>query len=859
MRQTQAESRPHFWLRKAMGLIGLALFAVAFAVIHHELKVHHYHEIVHRLAGYSPLTLLAAVALTAVNYLVLTAYDGLAIRYLGKTIQTWQRMLTSFIAYVFSYNIGLSVFGGSAIRYRMYSAFGLSPTDIAKIVAFNVLSLWIGFFALAGAVFLYQPLAIHRHLSLPFATARPFGVLFLLLVAVYVGLSCRQKKIFRLGSWTLHVPSPRYTVAQLLISSVDWALASGVLYLLLPANRPFSFFAFLSIFLLAQLAGLVSHVPGGVGVFESVVLFFVVPALSAPEVIASLFAYRAIYYLLPLMVAMLLLVGHELIRSRAVLKRTWGMFDHLLWSFVPQMFAATTFLTGVLLLVSGATPAAHGRLHWLRHVVPLPIMEISHFLGSLAGVALLFVAWWLYRRLNAAYLFTIAILSAGIVFSLLKGFDFEEAMVLGLMLAALLPCRKFFYRQTSLIDDPLTTGWFVASAGVIIFSVWLGIFSYKNIAYADNLWWRFEFSAEAPRFLRATVGVVTFALLLALTRLFRPPRLKQAADAPVNREQIRAVVANSTNASANLALLGDKRFFMSESGNSFVMYGIQGRSWVVLGDPVGREEEWPDLLWQFRELCDRHNGWPVFYEVGHANLYLYVNLGLTLLKIGEEAKVRLSEFGLEGSQRKHLRYVANRHDKDGYLIKVVPAEGVPILLPQLREISDAWLQEKRSREKGFSLSFFNEAYLQNFPMAVVERGNTIVAFANVWSGGGRQELSLDQMRYRPEAPAGIMEFLFVQLMLWGKQEGYTWCSLGMSPLSGFPKHPLAPFWNKVGGFIFRHGENFYNFEGLRAYKNKFGPVWEPRYLAAPAGLRLPRILSNVTVLIAGGLKGVLTK
>ncbi len=116
------------------------------------------------------------------------------------------------------------------------------------------------------------------------------------------------------------------------------------------------------------------------------------------------------------------------------------------------------------------------------------------------------------------------------------------------------------------------------------------------------------------------------------------------------------------------------------------------------------------------------------------------------------------------------------------------------------------------------------------------------------------------MRYDPEtAPINMMEFLTVELILWAQVEGYEWFDLGMAPLSGLEKHPLAPLWHKIGNVIFEHGEDFYNFEGLYAYKSKFGPEWQPRYLAAPSGLRIPMVLMSVASVISGGLQGVFRK
>ena len=115
------------------------------------------------------------------------------------------------------------------------------------------------------------------------------------------------------------------------------------------------------------------------------------------------------------------------------------------------------------------------------------------------------------------------------------------------------------------------------------------------------------------------------------------------------------------------------------------------------------------------------------------------------------------------------------------------------------------------------------------------------------------------MRYRPETPNGIMEYLFLQVMLWAKGEGYGWFNLGMAPLSGLEARTLSPVWTRLGGFVFRHGEHFYNFKGLRHYKEKFDPVWSPKYLACPGGISIPRTLADVNLLISGGIKGMLSR
>ena len=284
------------------------------------------------------------------------------------------------------------------------------------------------------------------------------------------------------------------------------------------------------------------------------------------------------------------------------------------------------------------------------------------------------------------------------------------------------------------------------------------------------------------------------------------------------------------------------------------MYQIAGHSWIALGDPVGSKQGAEELVWRLREISDHHGGQTVFYQVGPERLALYVDLGLAALKIGEEARVPLEEFSLEGAERAELRQSHRRAQRDGASFEVVPPEGIEPLLPALQRISSAWLASKSTGEKRFSMGAFSAQYLRQFPLAVVRRAGAPAAFTNLWTTGTRAELSVDLMRFGPEAPRSAMDYLFVELMLWGRAAGYRSFNLGMAPLSGLEAHPLAPAWHRVGNFIFRHGEHFYNFEGLRRYKAKFAPSWEPRYLVARGGIALPRVLVDVSVLIAGGMK-----
>ena len=842
------------WRHRAAGVAGSLLVVCAFVaaifVLHHELRDYGLRDIEERLSLISWGQLGAAVLLTASSYCLLTGYDWLAIRYIDRSLPYGRIALASFISYVSSYNFG-AILGGTTMRYRLYSTFGLSTVEIVKVIAICTLTFVLGWCTLAGVVFVADPVPLPDMIKLPLATVYPIGVALLVCVVLYLAASALWHRPIVVRGWELSLPPPGFTLMQMLIATADLMAAAGVLYVLLPAGMSTSYPRFLGIFLMAQGLGIMSHVPGGLGVVEAVLLVSLGPEDRA-ALMGSMIVYRITYYLLPLGLATLLLAAHEGFERRETMTRFAHLFGRWAPAIVPRVLAFTTFAGGAMLLVYGALPRTVSRWHWLSNAVPLPIVEVSHFLGSIAGVGLLLLARGLLERLDAAYHLTVGLLAGGIVISLLRAFNLEEALILTVMLAALLPCKSYFDRKASLLSESLTAGWITSIVLVLVGTLWIGAFAHKHVEYSHSMWWQFELTEDAPRFLRASVGAAALLLFVGLSRLLRPADPK--FHLPDNDEMAAAadVIAESPRATAFLALLGDKSLMFNANRSAFVMYSIEGASWVSLGDPVGPPTEVPELAWRFCELCDRHAGWPVFYQVAAEQQPLYLDLGLSLLKLGEEARVPLANFGLEGPSRRWMRQALHNADKEGCTFEIVPQPEVESHLGELKRVSDEWIAKRNAHEKGFSLGYFRADYLRRFPAAVVRHEGQIVGFTNVFPGAGRHEMSGDLMRYRPGSPAGVMDFLFIELMLWARAEGYEWFNLGMAPLSGLDVGPLAPLWNRVGTLVFRHGEHFYNFQGLRHYKEKFDPVWEPKYLASPGGLRLPRILANVATLIAGG-------
>lgn len=831
---------------KAVGAVLVCLAAIL--LIYREVEAFRWQDIRSSLAAVPQRVILISAALTALNYIILIGYDLIAVRTLGHPLSLRRISLASFTGFVASNNFG-AVFGGTPVRARLYSAWGFSAGEMAHLIILVGSTFWLGLFALSGVVFIVTPFPIPPQLNLPFTSVRPLGIILALVALSSIALSVFRRTPIQCRGYEFTIPSPKVLALQFLVATADFLVAAGCLYVLMPPSVTIPYFEFLGIFLLAIVAIVITNVPGGVGVFEAVILTFS-GADNQAAVIASLMIFRLVYFIAPLGVAVIILVLYEAHPHLKTIQRVSITAGDALGGLIPRFIAYGTMALGAILLFSGALPPIAGRVEVLKLILPLPAVEASHFLASLAGGGLLLLGRGLLRRLDGAWFGAVLLLGAACLFSLTKGLDYEEASGSFLLLLMLLLARKEFYRRGSILHPSWTTRWFTAILIVVICTTGLALFSHQHVEYSHELWWKFAFDADAPRALRAQVAVMVLLLGFAALKLFGADSLKQEHDAtPEELELAAAIIKTSPKTQSNLALLGDKALLFNDEKTAFLMYGVQNRSWTVMGDPVGDRESWPELMWEFREHCDKYDAWPVFYHIAPENIPLYIDQGFVLLKLGEEARVKTSTFSMEGKRWQSLRSNFNKFRKEGTEFIVLPPEQVKDVLPRLKEISDTWLEEKQGAEKGFSLGFFDEEYLCRFPCAIVRYQGEIVAFANLWLGADKDEFAIDLMRHL-DSPKRMMDYLFIELILWGKEQGYQWFNMGMAPLSGIEAHELSPAWNKMASLLYRHGDRFYSFEGLRDYKDKFAPTWSPRYLAAPGGLALPRILADVTRLIA---------
>ena len=843
-------------------LLTAGLFVLGAFALYHLLKPVNFKDVMAQVRGTPwPIIALSSLAMLT-GYGALIGYDWSALRYLGKKLPLPVIMTGGFLGYALGNTIGAGPVTGGAVRYRIYASLGLTGYDIAAIAVFGSAAFGLGATIIGFGALAYHPYALQSLTTIPPQILRLIGIAALLVsIGLLLALALRKSEITFRGH-RFKRPSLPLIGGQILFTAVDILMAATVLYLLLPPSD-LGFATFLAVFAAAILAGVASHVPGGVGVFETVILTALPASVPVDQAAAGLLLYRLIYYIVPFTLALVILALSELrmasAKTQSPQMQALAPIFKAVSSVAPVALSGMIFASGVFMLLSAVIPASSAVAEEMEMILPLGFVEGGALLSSAIGAALLIIAHGLIRRVEGAYWLALIALIAGMVASLLHGLDYERAAILFLMTLILLPCRREFYRSARLTRNPLSLRWCLLLGSIIIAALAVYFFAHKATLYRHELWWQFATDQHAPRAMRAgLIGALAIGLFALLASL-RPPRVATALASPDEIAQARSVIATQPNPDANFALTGDKSLLFSDSGRSFLMYRIQGRSWIALGEPVGDPTESAQLAWEFVDAANAANARPVFYEVPPDNLGLWIEMGFALHKMGEEAVVPLATFSLDGSARKKLRAAHSRAGRDGLSFDILPAPVDDATLSTLRIISDQWLADKNSTEKQFSVGRFDPSYLRQFPIAVVRFEGRIVAFANVLTTAQKATATIDLMRHVDDAPSGLMDYLFTELMLHLKDEGYASFSLGMAPLAGLETRRGSRWTMKLGAFVYRYGGHFYNFDGLRNFKNKFDPNWHPRYLVAPPHANVLLIAADAAALVSGGLRQGLAK
>ena len=623
------------------------------------------------------------------------------------------------------------------------------------------------------------------------------------------------------------------------------------LYILFMAfNQPIQVGPLVAGYAMGVLFWIVSITPQGIGVVEGV-MSLVFTSLGVPAAIATTvsLAFRGLTFWLPLTLGFILL--------RRV--KTFGTGErNLAESWGVRVAALLTAIMGIVNLLSAITPSLASRLTILEQFSPLTVRRGGHLTAALAGFALLLLAGNLWRRKRVAWLLTLVVLAISAISHMIKGLDYEEALLSTALAFWLWQLRHHFHARS---DRPSVQQGIRVLAISLAFTLAYGVagFYLLDRHYSVN----FGFWSA----LRQTVVMFTqfydpglqpitgfgryFADLIyvigagtvgyALFMLVRPVFIRIPATVH-ERMQAQAIVETYGHSSlAYFTLFDDKAYFFSPDG-PMVAYAAKGRAAVALGDPIGPENDIPATISEFKQFCSQNDWTPAFYQTLPDYLESYKQAGFQIVCIGHEGIVDLATFTLEGGENRGLRYAFNHLAKLGYRAEVINPPIPDTLLNELHMISDEWLTSMHGTEKRFSVGCFEDDYIRKGRVIVIiTPEGQITAFANILSEHRRNEATIDLMRRKSETEPGTMEFLFASLFRWAREQGYATFNLGLSSLSGVGEFPDDPAIERTLHYIYEHVNQFYNFKGLHAFKDKFHPTWSPRYLVYPSAASLPVI------------------
>ena len=522
----------------------------------------------------------------------------------------------------------------------------------------------------------------------------------------------------------------------------------------------------------------------------------------------------------------------------------------------------------VVNLLSSVTRPFAQRLVLLEQLSPLQVRHGGRLTSTLAGFALLLLASQLWRRKRVAWLLTLILLAVSVVSHLLKGLDFEEGGIGLLLMAMLLALRRLFHARS---DAPSVRHGVQVLAVAVLFTLVYGTAGFYLMEHAFRTRFSLPLAIEQTlvmftefydpglepisnlgRYFADSiyiVGAVTIGY--ALLMLVQPVLVRGPATSAERERARRVVSAHGRTSLARFTLFDDKAYmFVSDSLVAFVP---QRSVALALGDPIGPPEQAAATIRRFCDLASR-NGWlPAFYQTLPDYLPLYAHSELESVCIGHEAIVATEAFRLEGNANKPLRTQLNRMQRLQYTAVVETPPIADSLLAELREISDAWLSSRRTSEMGFAVGRFDDDYIRESLVTTARDPlGHVTAFVTAAPEFQQREVAIDLMRRRLDGEPGTMEMLLVTLIHWARDQGYPQVNLGLSGLAGIGEMPGDPALEKALHFIYDHLNQFYNFKGLHAFKEKFHPLWSPRYLVYPSAAALPSVLAALVRAESGG-------
>ncbi|WP_316517719.1 phosphatidylglycerol lysyltransferase domain-containing protein [Finegoldia magna] len=585
------------------------------------------------------------------------------------------------------------------------------------------------------------------------------------------------------------------------------------------------------IYCVSNVFGQISLMQDGLVVSDLLQIHLLSKLIEPRAAIIAILMYRMVSSVIPWIISLIM-----------ILRRIYDNYntDQHKKQFAFNILSIFTLIVGIILCLSVATPSILLRIKFLRRFVKKDVLVLARFITLTSGGLLILLSQGIKKSVKKSFYIAETVLLISVFSTLLKGLDIEESIITLILGIVMYIMKDGFTEKAIKFSTKYFANTIIKLSSVTVFFIFISNSVRKVNFFSSHRKYSLQYLIENKKFI---LLYVLFVLILSY--LAQYTRTKKITFSKLTDEDFSKIGKfldeYGGNEFSHLVYLNDKNVYFDKTNTVMIMYRSVQNSVIVLGDPIGKKDNFVEAINDFIIYCNEYHMNVCFYEINGENLELYCDQGFRFVKVGQDATLNLNEFSLVGKKNRTWRHVINNFDKGNYEFKV--EEATDNLLSQMKVVSDKWLGNKN--EMGFSLGFFDEDYLKRTKIACIYKDNELLAFANLQPFYDNKTLSIDLMRYNRSNEDGLMDFIFIKLILWGQDNNFEKFYLGMAPLSKVGDKIYSKKKEKILNIVYNTQNKIYNFKGLRNYKDKFKPDWSNKYIAYTSDFNLPYILINV--------------
>ena len=807
----------HATLLKMVFILSVLLFVFTeIGRIFHQLN---WHQVGEALSDQSPVVIIAMLICGLIAVLPMLIYDFVIVKFLPGDFSTGYIARSGWVTNTFTNVAGFGGLLGATLRANFYKD-GASKKEIlyaiSKIALFLLAGLSIFCWISLVMMFAIPSEAIfHKYSIWLLAGGLYFPVLFFV-------TKFKDNEFFKDLTW-------KREFALIIGSTVEWGCAA-LFFLVIGAlmGIHIKLIDVVPLYIIAEILGIISMVPGGLGSFDVfMILELTHLGVSSELAVVWILFFRLFYYIVPFILGGVFFVhdmGHQINEN----------FDGIPQSVIQKvahgLVTLFMYFSGIFMLLESALPNFTFSNSILMKFMPYTFFFLNQMTNILFAFLLLGMARAIQLKQRKAYVPTLIILAIGVVNTLWKEYTPTLAIFLVFVMICIVLSRKELYREKMQFSFESTVLSMLMFGGAFLLYMLVGILNRPHQHHHHRIPSGLIFPDQQV-WLYGLVGMIIAGLILLVMMNYFTKGKDPFNQMEFPEERIKAIIDQyGGNEVSHLAYLKDKFIYIFQKDNEdqlYLMYQIKADKIIIMGEPVGNQRYLKDAVRELVSLSDKYGYQLVFYEINSKLTMILHEFGFDFIKTGEEGYVELDKFTLSGKKQRAQRALMNKFEREGYEFSMVEPPFSEELMAELKEVSDSWLGSRN--EKGFSLGFFDESYIQRAPVAIVrDKDGKLVSFATLMPME-KDTLSIDLMRHRSDAPSGIMDKVFIELFKYGQENGYKYFDLGMAPLSNVGDSKYSFIEERIAHFIYEYGYKLYGFQGLKSFKNKYANEWHSKY------------------------------